>query len=102
MKTTHTPGPWIACKGDAGQHINIECKRAGNDCQPIATLKGPDKEANARLIASAPELLEALEGLLDQIENGMPFTGSKKDMERASVEQARAAIAKATGNEVGK
>lgn len=55
-----------------------------------------EAQANAKLIAAAPELLSALEGLLDQIENGRPFKGTPEDMQRESVSVARAAIAKAT------
>lgn len=45
--------------------------------------------ANARLIAAAPELLEALSGFLAEF-------GDKTD-NNANVRKARAAIAKATG-----
>jgi len=49
---------------------------------------GPEAEANARLIASAPELLAALETLL--------ASSSKRAVDvLAAQEQARAAIAKA-------
>ena len=61
---THTPGPWLPCSGDAGRIINIEVNGPHNDCLPVATLRGPDRKANARLIAAAPELLAALQHLL--------------------------------------
>ena len=50
-----------------------------------------DVSANARLIAAAPELLEALVLLLDQDDNG--------DGEIWVRAKARAAIAKATGEQ---
>lgn len=89
--TQHTPAPW---------KIDAECSAVGNnfcihdtvDNLHIAeTLQifGQD-EANARLIAAAPELLYALENLLavKNCEGGTMFD---------SDEIARAAIAKARG-----
>jgi hypothetical protein len=49
-----------------------------------------ETEANARLIAAAPDLIEALKRLLDA-----PSHGTHEAMRRAN-EAARAAIAKAT------
>jgi hypothetical protein len=54
----------------------------------------PSSEANARLIAAAPDLLEALQAILpDAVGNhiGGPDT-------QARIDAARAAIAKATGS----
>lgn len=48
----------------------------------------PMENANARLIAAAPELLEALKAMLD---NGADYTATR--------DAARAAIAKATGGD---
>jgi hypothetical protein len=48
------------------------------------------QEANARLIAAAPEMLEALRGLLD------PATNEDGAWYRQAREAARAALAKAT------
>lgn len=62
MKQTHTQGPWYATPNPEWRHAKwrignvpgVPWERAGE----IAYVKG---EANARLIAAAPELLEALE-----------------------------------------
>ena len=87
----HTPGPWnrIIADGYTVRHPQIY-----SDTGPVAnaTWLGDGRldelNANARLIAAAPELLEALEALLDY-ENGI---------QKAKAEQmARAAIAKAGG-----
>ncbi|MAG25059.1 hypothetical protein CMI47_05705 [Candidatus Pacearchaeota archaeon] len=97
-KEAHTPGPWAVFpyyyeRGDGeehrliglGQFDTIADVRMGSDDVP------GDLEANACLIAAAPELLEALEGLLPD------FTGGLDPTEPECVVKARAAIAKARG-----
>ena len=53
-------------------------------------------DINDRLIAAAPELLEALRGLVERVESADPdwFTD---ECEGFDLDQARAAIAKALG-----
>lgn len=63
--TNYTAPPWIMCSAEGGKKMAIETRNLGNDCLPVATLRGPDRFANARLIASAPELLSVLEGMLE-------------------------------------
>ena len=55
----------------------------------------PMGEANARLIAAAPDLLEALQGMIDY------FIGGSIDdySDTETMQAARAAIAKATGDQ---
>lgn len=86
MSAQHTPGPWTFgytgasgyCIYGAGQHIAISI-----------LYKKDGGEANARLIAAAPELLEALRLCAGFAEAyGQPETR----------DQVRAAIAKATGS----
>ena len=52
--SNHTPGPW---KVNHGSVYTIDDK-------PITGSFATEREANARLIAAAPELLEALEDIL--------------------------------------
>ena len=95
----HTPGPWEtddikSCDGHryvlAGNH---------EEAQVIAritlrTFVGPtqsESEANARLIAAAPELLESLRLFVGE---------NKTHTEGERMEVARAAIAKATGEQL--
>jgi hypothetical protein len=61
MKTTHTPGPW--------QFDTDSDTIDSADGRQLAGVFGPKLEAhaNARLIAAAPELLAALEGLRLQL-----------------------------------
>ena len=58
-KLQHTPGPWVV------EHSRLE-KTPGvvAGLEPIALIV--KSEANASLIAAAPELLEALKGVLSE------------------------------------
>ncbi len=60
MKTPYTPGPWetYGCTLYAGKYRVGQTWDAEYDGLPT-----PEMEANARLIASAPDLLSALERL---------------------------------------
>jgi acetylornithine deacetylase/succinyl-diaminopimelate desuccinylase-like protein len=90
MTTQHTPGPWTtdgaARTGDldvispAGRITLIDCEFS-DESEDVLT-------ANARLISAAPDLLAAIEGLL----NALPSATT-----HPAIKAARAAIAKATG-----
>lgn len=109
----HTPGPWAYRKITRKQEWEIDTKRCPNlgheswtgmsvvfGCDDDPKMGKVVGEANARLIAAAPELLEALEGMLEiygvreQHMSREPFASST---EVDCCNQARAAIAKATG-----
>lgn len=96
METKHTPGPWEAILDEkqprrrggvvagrmalvrAGGDMCIDCTHSGNNYEEDA--------ANARLIAAAPDLLAALESLL----NALPSATT-----HPAIQQARAALARA-------
>lgn len=87
MLIKHTPGPWKLRETpndcDFTHEIDgIACIYAGNG---LAT-------ANAKLIAAAPELLEALQAVIADID--IPECGG--NIEFNIVQQVRAAIKKAT------
>ena len=85
----HTPGPWVAV-ARTNAHIEIEAPgQPSYSAKKVATVSLTNHEANARLIATAPELLEALAALVLNIDAG----GASLDAMRT----ARAAIAKAEG-----
>jgi hypothetical protein len=92
-KAAFTPGPWdtdgynLVGVPDA-LAIQISMRAAGGD--------GSEDEyrANARLIAAAPDMYEALKAALNYLEN----TESELGMTLDSAKAARAAIAKALGN----
>lgn len=80
----HTPGPWTVERDGPNRRWLVN----GDDFA-VATCDGAIRrqEADARLIAAAPDLLNALRDMLDG-------TG---DITAERVGRARAAIAKATG-----
>ena len=87
----HTPGPWHVRTFDGSQwSIDAVGDLPIAQAQQLRPVRFDPKQnertANARLIAAAPELLEALQDLLDT-----GFTGGPQG------KRARAAIAKATG-----
>lgn len=112
----HTPGPWFqksssitsanGCPIAFAAHPERmpdtdEEREPGESWLDASDRLKPERdriestmEANARLIASAPELLEALEHYLIQDEIAEGYGGGVGGSAR---EQARAAIAKATG-----
>lgn len=63
----HTPGPWIACdnNGYSIWRVTSPEYRAESASRTIAEVVGDsaETEANARLIAAAPEMYEALRHL---------------------------------------
>jgi hypothetical protein len=93
MQTKHTPGPW---------HIGVRTFHAGRDVygpkgEPVAVADDaitatPEAEANARLIAAAPDLLAALQAIMgdpDAVDHILHLDAVAAD----------AAIAKATGGQ---
>ena len=99
MKTaTHTPGPWAFSDSDLtpgrfSVYHNGPLAYVGDTGDGIANAR-----ANARLIAAAPELLAALQALVqaERERNECPGFASAGNFVRAT-EAARAAIARATG-----
>jgi hypothetical protein len=57
-QVTHTLGPWSRYNDGPASHIFVESTKGGSVCK-IAN--NSHAEANANLIAAAPDLLEALE-----------------------------------------
>jgi hypothetical protein len=91
--TKHTSGPWtIECGKNYSNEI-VGKSKTGKDwvlARTTAAKVGRDQDdANARLIAAAPDLLEALKILATQAES--------HGAEGVYWDKARAAIAKAEG-----
>lgn len=68
-KVGHTPGPWRVPTAMFGDDIEVYHPTTGGMVRPICTMHGEGDvtEANARLIASAPDLLAACEEAADTI-----------------------------------
>lgn len=100
----HTPGPWILLPHDDDGSISIVAGNLGGlvgaaHCWPteIITQGSGRVDANAHLIAAAPDLLAALKDAADEVEDLRKYAnnhGGMIDDERC--DYARAAIAKAT------
>lgn len=100
-QTKHTPGPWVLAEGyersDTSRHFvwsDAETPEEREDASRycIATVEprehGETLDANARLIAAAPDLLEACKAALSELLRVSPSQASPI---------VRAAIAKAEG-----
>ena len=86
-----TEGTWVVKKGSASGFV-VESDSAPKVRKNVASCGGQRREENARLIAAAPELLEALQESMRIWENHKP------DVSEASILlDCRAAIAKALG-----
>lgn len=84
----HTPGPWrYKPHRIDSNYMLIYCSSESSEGD---NLRGYCGEANARLIAAAPDLLDALQGILRGV-----FDGPDESDAAMLVTKARAAITKA-------
>lgn len=99
-KTPWTPGPWII--GQPAKHPTSVQKEMENgwlatvaNCESL-TLEDAECLANARLIAAAPELVEALEALAIHTED-MHIICNRPAEDSESLTKARALLARIRG-----
>ena len=103
--TQHTPGPWSICGQDYSQIISLPDIDAGKRLQYIARLlfhepgKSDDKPytdeqiGNARLIAAAPDLLAALQGMMAASYRDDPITYvTARNLATAAISRATGAV----------
>ena len=104
MSAKHTPGPWLtqwgAAQGGDGHHI-IDTKDMGELSRIAVVLFHDDAEgetaSNARLIAAAPELLEALQTTAENLRSWKAANNSGINTFDSWLEVVEEAIAKAKG-----
>lgn len=106
----HTPGPWThdekdecLIRGEQGRRICWTATASPGDLKGKYASRRQGDEANARLIAAAPELLDALLEAEAAFELTIPLIPEKYDWPgssaRSGLQIVREAIAKATGRE---
>lgn len=88
MMSKHTPGPWTAQRDPGAVMADDWCIGAGSQIDMVAVCS----ERDARLIAAAPELLEALIAV-----RAWDVSNLALDVPLEIRRQMQAAIAKATG-----
>jgi len=97
----HTPGPWDIIFDDAVERIRLN----GSTVYQVADVTDPYfpagqpryNWADLRLMAAAPELLEALRSFIELHEDGSLHLDGSPSTEDPVITCARAAIAKAEG-----
>ena len=95
----HTPGPW-----EIRPHNDAEIRdarwifaKSGLVCKDVYGDSLDQSDANARLIAAAPDLLAALQDTVESLDYAAKVLHApEKSKFRENVANARAAIAKAT------
>jgi hypothetical protein len=109
----HTPGPWEVHYGtivEVGNRYSLRCLESHEmtDDGKFSSALFDETRANARLIAAAPELLEALADLADKVEMAVAIHHSQRggdifedDWQKLFdlAKSARSVIAKATDQE---
>lgn len=118
MTAKHTPGPWTLLPEEADKDYlrirgtrlgarykvaNVHMPRLWESHYVLRDRENAESVANARLIAAAPELLEAAKLVLEWYEAEDNHSGTdfyqRMQMCRDSEDAIRAAIAKATGEQ---
>lgn len=103
--STHTKGPWQAMPRFQ-DHIEVRhsCPREGAASRVVArvTVRSTwenEQTANARLVAAAPDLLDALQAAFEYLDMIPESAAGGCDEAVRIARKARAAIAKATGKQ---
>lgn len=98
-----TPGPWVY-DGSLADEQGFPCVASAAHNLAICSviddgIDAAEQEANAHLIASAPELLEALREAVEDLEQTLRWPYGWECSEEDLLGKARAVIAKAEGRE---
>lgn len=107
-ETTFTPGPWVCIE------VRTSCGRAFRIGKGEMIEGGPsggciiyddyghgknERESNARLIAAAPELYEALQSCVTQMRVWVAINGDLIGALQQNIDAAESALAKARGED---
>ncbi len=90
----HTPGPWTQWAALSSDIYNIRYID-GDNSEPVATIRHPvnmhqsEALANARLIAAAPELLEACEAVLSALNSHQAYDKDMRPLLRSVITKAK-------------
>lgn len=101
-----TPGPWKVFRAKNGVVIGVGDREAGGitDCGDVSTndqgvwRSGKERDANARLIAAAPELFAELQQFVNGVETGMISSPAEETLANIT-HRANVALAKAQGHD---
>lgn len=102
--TTHTPGPWHENILPASKYVTVYAGRNTHICNVVPILRNEmQTAANRRLIAAAPDLLEAAQVFVRYVQqqeliDPELFSTSGGRLLAEPYNNARAAIAKAIGD----
>jgi hypothetical protein len=99
-ESQHTPAPWKIWR-DMDSREPLAIVGPSGDFTATIAMENTQAQANARLIAAAPELLEALQATIKSLEWCRDAYGKDWPKNSALLEdlaKARAAIAKATAS----
>jgi hypothetical protein len=93
-QTKHTPGPWVVSNTMHGMFIDAVGVGSSDfrSGKGVAEVTGSNRYNNARLISSAPDLLEALKAVQAEIACGC-------QMRKSAIRTIERAINKAEGRE---
>lgn len=96
MKTQHTPGPWVTRKSELSrpESRRVDIVTTAGDFSP-SFVAGDALPEDARLIASAPDLLDALNAAYNAL--AWPDDDMTDEEEEELLESIRAALRKAKG-----
>lgn len=99
-KQQHTPGPWRV--NDINRNTVTSGMMIISKCTSTGLLFTEEDKANARLIAAAPELLEALKGLYEHCAMIHKVWGEGNNQHQAdeAIKAGKQAIAKAEGGNI--
>lgn len=93
---TFTPGPWSVEDGNTtGKKVVAD--KSTKAKKNISHCGGPDRDSNARLIAAAPDMYDALWETIELSDRNLTEAGRTPECQRV-YDIVRAALAKAEGD----